>query len=181
MMRGLLILCVFFLPWALSVTAEPWVRISVDEIQSASPIQALAAMPVRLATAVYNALPRRYHEDAREWGFDVEQISRDIERLPVGKETTIVRGTVRVHVAKFERKEPDAVRPTSLAVSVNGTTVNCPLLFTGAAVRVLAFLYKDLRPVRDKLRIAIDHVKIVPPGRLLWCTDQSNTLEISLK
>jgi len=181
MMRAAAILCLFFLPCALSTDAEPWLQVSVDEIESASPIRVLAAMPVRLATAVYSALPERYHEDAREWGFDLKQISRDIDRMPVGEKTTIVRGTVTVHIAKFEKQEANPVRPSTLVVNVNGTTISCPLFFTGAAVKILTYLFEDLRPVRDKLAIAIDNVKIVPPGRLLWCTNQLDTLEISLR
>lgn len=181
MKRVFYILCVFCFSCRLSAEAEPWLQLAVDEIESASPIKALAAMPVRLATAVYNALPPRYHEDAREYGFDVRQIAQDVDRLPVGENTTIVRGTIHLRIAKFEKDEPNANRPSSLVVKMNDTSISCPLLFTGAAVKALTFLFEDLKPVKEQLGIVIENVKTVPPGRILWCTDQYDTLEISLK
>lgn len=181
MMRSLYVLCFLCFFYALSVEAEPWLQITADEIESASPIKALVAMPVRLATAVYNALPQRYHEDAREWGFDLQQISQDIERLPIGKKTTIVRGTIHVRISKFEKNEPSATHPSYITVKLNDTRINCPLLLTSAAVKVLTYLFEDLKPVRDELKIVIDNVKTVPPCRLFWGTDQYDTLEISLK
>ncbi|MFH1743739.1 MAG: hypothetical protein ABIH23_32440 [bacterium] len=180
-MRLSLVLCFILILGANPIGAEPWLRVSVDEISSASPIKALATMPVRLATAVFQAVPPQYHEDALEEGFDLSAISRTLESLPEGEQTTIVHEDISVRAAKFSKEDAEARRPSFLVVKLNGTEISCPLLITGTAINILTLMFEELKPVKEELRAVLDEAKTVPPDRLLWCTDQENTLEISLK
>jgi len=153
----------------------------VDEIGAASPIRALAIMPVRLATAAYNAVPENLHKDALKEGFDLKEISRKIEKLQVGESTTFEQEGITVKASKLEREPEGPKQSTYLVLKIDETEIVCPLAITAGAVKILTFMFKDLQPVAKQLETAIKEAKSVPPGRLLWCTDQEQTLEVRLK
>ncbi len=167
--------------WSTVAFSEPYLQVSVDEIGSASPIRALAVMPVRLATAAYNAVPESLHKDALKEGFDLKEISQKIEKLQVGQSTTFEQQGITVKASKLEREPEEPKQSSYLVVKIDKTEIACPLAITTGAVKILTFVFKDLQPVAKQLEVAINEAKNVPPSRLLWCTDQERTLEVSLK
>jgi len=161
--------------------AESWLQVSVDEIGAASPIRAFAAMPIRLATAVFQAVPAKYHQDCLDYGFDLKKLAQTADALAIGAKTTVESEGITVQLAKFDRKETSNEKPSFLVVTINDANVQFPLLLTGPAVKALTYFFEELQPVKNELGVVIERAKDCPPGRLLWCTDQYDTLEISLK
>ena len=180
-MRTSLLLTFVFLAGVLSIGAEPWLQVSVDEIGSASPIKGIAVMPVRLATAAFQAVPPKYQAEALKEGFDLAEISQDLQRLPVGQRISIVSDDITVRVAKFDKDSGTTTHPSSLVIKIDNTEISCPLLVTGVAIKILTVVFKDLKPVEEQLKAVMFEAKTVPPGRLLWCTDRRDTIEVSLK
>ena len=149
-MRLSLLLFVVLLTGTFPVSAEPWLRVSVDEIKSASPIKAITAMPVRLASAAFQAVPQKHRKETLAEGFDLSVISRTLETLPEGQQTTIAHEDISVRAAKFDREDAGASRPSFLVVKLNGTEIKCPLLLTGTAINVLTLVFEDLKPVKEQ-------------------------------
>ncbi len=181
MIRVIGILFLFILLTVPGAWGEPWLQISVDEIGAASPVRAFAAMPIRLATAVYQAVPTKYHKDALEYGFDLTKIAQTADRLAIGEKTTVESEGITLQMAKFDREEPGNETPSFVVVNINDANIQFPLLLTGAAVKALTYFFEELQPVKEELRVVVEQAKTCPPGRILWCTDQYDTLEVSLK
>lgn len=171
------------LAFAASNSPLVWLQVSIEEINSASPIIGSATLPLPLTGAIVNAVPEKIKNDWKEDGFDVEAIFETVNAMRGDDTFALTKNDYHLVIKKFTKTPISTATPSYFKLKSNKFSLPIPLMITSTAVRVIQLAFRDLKIDNADLARVMEELKSTPPGLLLKGEDKllDSWLEIRLE
>lgn len=162
---------------------DGWLSVSFREVNTASPIVANATLPASLANAIVAAVPDKQREDAKEDGFDLEQLAARSQALKAGDRIHEASSRYEMNIVKTPAPDAGVSSPGYLIVQTDKIRVPVPLSVTSLAVGSIQYLFKDFKDKGAELTTLIEELRKMPTGMIYSHYDQydNSYLKLSLE